>query len=131
MTMYWFVNYGTHHEQGSETETNRKILIRFGSVRLIVYSVRFDSTYFFRICIRFGSVRLSRTEPNRIIRQFDSVAVSVADISYSVRFGSTHCVFGSIRFDPLLQNLYSVRFGSAESNRIEPNYSTIRFGFGL
>ena len=50
---------------------------------------------------------------------------------HSVRFGSTHFAFGSIRFDLLFRNLDSVRFGSAESNRTEPNYSTIRFGFGL
>ena len=46
----------------------------------------------------------------------------------SVRFGSTHFAFGSIRFDLLFRNLDSVRFGSAESNRTEPKYSTIRFG---
>ena len=57
--------------------------------------------------------------------------LSESAISYSVRFGSTHFQFGSIRFDLLLQNLHPVRFDSAESNRTEPNYSTIRFGFGL
>ena len=55
---------------------NQPSSIRFDSIRFILDSTRFDSTYFFKIWIRFDSIRLSRIESNRIIRQFDSLSVS-------------------------------------------------------
>jgi hypothetical protein len=88
-------------------QPNMSERIRFDSIRQNLYSIRFDSSE-----LIFDSIRFVRT----YIR-FDSIRLLKKNLDSD-----------SIRFDRIS---IRIRFNSPEPNRIESNYSTIRFGFAL
>ena len=63
------------HQRSKRTEKSR---FAFGSIRLILYSTRFDSIYFFKFEIRFDPIR---------------------SVLYPILFDSIHSIAGSIRSD--------------------------------
>jgi hypothetical protein len=90
---------------------NKQSYIRFDSIRFILYSTRFDSTYFFKIWIRFDLIRLSRIESNRIIRLFDPLSISVAyNLMNSMESRVQSLIDSSGDYTPYWRNTYKFFF---------------------